>query len=51
MSSTENAGFLRPGQAGPSSRTGGCVQCGAITAQVGGLTPPEGGDGPNYQAT
>src|SRR5215217_5946301 len=27
-----------------------CVQCGAITAKGGRLTPPEGGDGPNYQA-
>jgi electron-transferring-flavoprotein dehydrogenase len=26
-----------------------CVQCGAITAKGGRLTPPEGGDGPNYQ--
>jgi electron-transferring-flavoprotein dehydrogenase len=28
-----------------------CVQCGAITAKGGRLTPPEGGDGPNYQVT
>jgi electron-transferring-flavoprotein dehydrogenase len=28
-----------------------CVQCGAITAKGGRLTPPEGADGPNYQAT
>ncbi len=28
-----------------------CVQCGAITARGGRLTPPEGGDGPNYQQT
>jgi electron-transferring-flavoprotein dehydrogenase len=28
-----------------------CVQCGAITAKGGRLTPPEGGDGPNYQLT
>ncbi len=26
-----------------------CVQCGAITAKGGLLTPPEGGDGPLYQ--
>ncbi|MCC6222842.1 MAG: 4Fe-4S dicluster domain-containing protein [Thermoleophilia bacterium] len=26
-----------------------CVQCGAITAKGGRLTPPEGGDGPDYQ--
>lgn len=28
-----------------------CVQCGAITARGGRLTPPEGGDGPSYQNT
>ncbi|MDO9408519.1 electron-transfer flavoprotein:ubiquinone oxidoreductase [Patulibacter sp.] len=28
-----------------------CVQCGAITARGGRLTPPEGGDGPAYQNT
>jgi electron-transferring-flavoprotein dehydrogenase len=28
-----------------------CVQCGAITAKGGRLTPPEGGDGPVYQLT
>jgi electron-transferring-flavoprotein dehydrogenase len=28
-----------------------CVQCGAITAKGGRLTPPEGGDGPLYQDT
>ena len=28
-----------------------CVQCGAITAKGGRLTPPEGGDGPLYQRT
>jgi electron-transferring-flavoprotein dehydrogenase len=28
-----------------------CVQCGAITARGGRLTPPEGGDGPLYQIT
>jgi electron-transferring-flavoprotein dehydrogenase len=27
-----------------------CVQCGAITAKGGRLTPPEGGDGPLYTA-
>ncbi|HTZ07464.1 MAG TPA: electron-transfer flavoprotein:ubiquinone oxidoreductase, partial [Acidimicrobiales bacterium] len=26
-----------------------CVQCGAITARGGRLTPPEGGSGPEYQ--
>ena len=28
-----------------------CVQCGAITAKGGRLTPPEGGEGPLYQIT
>jgi hypothetical protein len=28
-----------------------CIQCGAITATGGRLTPAEGGDGPNYQVT
>jgi electron-transferring-flavoprotein dehydrogenase len=28
-----------------------CVQCGAITAKGGRLTPPEGGSGPEYQQT
>jgi electron-transferring-flavoprotein dehydrogenase len=28
-----------------------CVQCGAITAKGGRLTPPEGGDGPLYTQT
>ncbi|HLI60970.1 MAG TPA: electron-transfer flavoprotein:ubiquinone oxidoreductase [Solirubrobacteraceae bacterium] len=28
-----------------------CVQCGAITARGGRLTPPEGGDGPLYRLT
>ena len=28
-----------------------CIQCGAITAKGGRLTPPEGGEGPNYQMT
>jgi electron-transferring-flavoprotein dehydrogenase len=28
-----------------------CVQCGAISAKGGRLTPPEGGSGPEYTAT
>ena len=28
-----------------------CVQCGAITAKAGRLTPPEGGSGPEYTQT
>ena len=41
---------------GPRSSTStitpsNCVQCGAITAKGGRLTPAEGGDGPLYQET
>jgi electron-transferring-flavoprotein dehydrogenase len=43
----ELAGTLVDVQLAPSN----CVQCGAITAKGGRLTPPEGGDGPNYQIT
>jgi electron-transferring-flavoprotein dehydrogenase len=47
------------GEGGPDGRRdvklnvtpSNCVQCGAITAKGGRLTPPEGGDGPNYQQT
>jgi electron-transferring-flavoprotein dehydrogenase len=28
-----------------------CVQCGAISAKGGRLTPPEGGSGPEYTST
>jgi len=28
-----------------------CVQCGAITAKGGRLTPPDGGSGPEYTLT
>jgi electron-transferring-flavoprotein dehydrogenase len=28
-----------------------CVQCGAITAKGGRLTPPDGGSGPEYKQT
>jgi electron-transferring-flavoprotein dehydrogenase len=28
-----------------------CVQCGAISAKGGRLTPPEGGSGPEYTIT
>jgi electron-transferring-flavoprotein dehydrogenase len=47
--------------AGPASPAGNvveveltpsnCVQCGAISAKGGRLTPPEGGDGPQYTLT
>jgi electron-transferring-flavoprotein dehydrogenase len=42
----EDAGKVRV-QVTPSN----CVQCGAITAKGGRLTPPEGGSGPEYSAT
>jgi electron-transferring-flavoprotein dehydrogenase len=42
----EDAGKVRV-QVTPSN----CVQCGAITAKGGRLTPPEGGSGPEYTQT
>ncbi len=42
----EDAGKVRV-QVTPSN----CVQCGAITAKGGRLTPPEGGSGPEYTLT
>ena len=42
----EDAGKVRV-QVTPSN----CVQCGAITAKGGRLTPPEGGSGPEYKLT
>jgi electron-transferring-flavoprotein dehydrogenase len=42
----EDAGKVRV-QLTPSN----CVQCGAITAKGGRLTPPEGGSGPEYTLT
>jgi electron-transferring-flavoprotein dehydrogenase len=42
----EDAGRVRV-QVTPSN----CVQCGAITAKGGRLTPPEGGSGPEYTLT
>jgi electron-transferring-flavoprotein dehydrogenase len=38
---------LCPVEIAPSN----CVQCGAITAKGGRLTPPEGGSGPEYTLT
>ncbi len=45
-------------EAGPANGTvtlkvnpSNCVQCGAITAKGGRLTPPEGGSGPEYTIT
>jgi electron-transferring-flavoprotein dehydrogenase len=45
------------GETGPDGLTtvevsaSNCVQCGAITAKGGRLTPPEGGSGPEYTTT
>jgi electron-transferring-flavoprotein dehydrogenase len=45
------------GEAGPDDTVtvqvtpSNCVQCGAITAKGGRLTPPEGGSGPEYTLT
>ncbi len=38
-----------PPRSTSTSPPSNCVQCGAITAKGGRLTPPEGGDGPLYQ--
>jgi electron-transferring-flavoprotein dehydrogenase len=38
-------------QAGVDVTPSNCVQCGAITAKGGRLTPPEGGSGPEYTLT
>jgi electron-transferring-flavoprotein dehydrogenase len=39
------------GDGGVSVTSSNCVQCGAITAKGGRLTPPEGGAGPEYTMT
>ncbi|TMK70678.1 MAG: electron transfer flavoprotein [Actinobacteria bacterium] len=39
------------GDDGISVTPSNCVQCGAITAKGGRLTPPEGGSGPEYTLT
>jgi electron-transferring-flavoprotein dehydrogenase len=38
-------------EAGVEVTPSNCVQCGAITAKGGRLTPPEGGSGPEYTLT
>ena len=38
----------RPGLVTVEVTPSNCVQCGAITAKGGRLTPPEGGSGPEY---
>jgi electron-transferring-flavoprotein dehydrogenase len=39
------------GNGGVAVTPSNCVQCGAITAKGGRLTPPEGGSGPEYTVT
>jgi electron-transferring-flavoprotein dehydrogenase len=39
------------GNGGVAVTPSNCVQCGAITAKGGRLTPPEGGSGPEYTLT
>jgi electron-transferring-flavoprotein dehydrogenase len=41
----------RDGHVEVSVTPSNCVQCGAITAKGGRLTPPEGGSGPEYTLT
>jgi electron-transferring-flavoprotein dehydrogenase len=43
----EEAGAGRALRVNPTN----CVQCGAISAKGGRLTPPEGGSGPEYTLT
>jgi electron-transferring-flavoprotein dehydrogenase len=51
------AQVYEPGEAGADGMVdvtlspSNCVQCGAITAKGGRLTPPEGGSGPEYRLT
>ncbi len=44
----EEAGGNKSGEVDVIVNYTNCVQCGAITAKGGRLTPPEGGDGPLY---
>jgi electron-transferring-flavoprotein dehydrogenase len=45
------AQVYEPADGGVSVTPSNCVQCGAITAKGGRLTPPEGGSGPEYTQT
>jgi electron-transferring-flavoprotein dehydrogenase len=42
------SGETSDGEASVEVTASNCVQCGAITAKGGRLTPPEGGSGPEY---
>ena len=45
------AQVYEPTESGVEVTPSNCVQCGAITAKGGRLTPPEGGSGPEYTLT
>jgi len=45
------AQVYEPKEGGVAVTASNCVQCGAITAKGGRLTPPEGGSGPEYTLT
>ena len=45
------AQVYEPKEGGVEVTASNCVQCGAITAKGGRLTPPEGGSGPEYTVT
>ena len=45
------AQVYEPSRDGVAVTPSNCVQCGAITAKGGRLTPPEGGSGPEYTLT
>ncbi len=45
------AQVYEPAEDGVTVTPSNCVQCGAITAKGGRLTPPEGGSGPEYTLT
>jgi electron-transferring-flavoprotein dehydrogenase len=45
------AQVYEPTETGVAVTPSNCVQCGAITAKGGRLTPPEGGSGPEYTQT
>jgi electron-transferring-flavoprotein dehydrogenase len=45
------AQVYEPAEVGVEVTASNCVQCGAITAKGGRLTPAEGGSGPEYTLT
>ena len=45
------AQVYEPVEGGVEVTASNCIQCGAITAKGGRLTPPEGGSGPEYTLT